>query len=46
MGKSEIIKIIKSSKPEMEARFGVKQLGLFGSYVREKQEKRAILISW
>jgi predicted nucleotidyltransferase len=41
MGKSEIIKIIKSSKPEMEARFGVKQLGLFGSYVREKQRKKS-----
>ncbi len=25
----------------MEARFGVKQLGLFGSYVREKQRKKS-----
>jgi uncharacterized protein len=41
MGKSEIIKIIKSSKPEMESRFGVKQLGLFGSCVRERQRKKS-----
>jgi len=41
MGKSEIIKIIKSSKPEIESRFGVKQLGLFGSCVRERQRKKS-----
>ena len=41
MGKSEIIKIIKRSKPEMESRFGVKQLGLFGSCVRERQRKKS-----
>lgn len=41
MGKREIIKIIRNSKPEMESRYGVKRLGLFGSYVREKQRKKS-----
>lgn len=41
MGKSEIINIIKSSKPEMESRYGVRQLGLFGSCVRERQRKKS-----
>ena len=41
MGKKEIIKIIRNSKPEMESHYGVKRLGLFGSYVREKQSKRS-----
>lgn len=41
MGKKEIIKIIRNSKPEMESRYGVQRLGLFGSYVREKQRKRS-----
>jgi len=40
MGKQEIIKIIRNSKPEMESHYGVKRLGLFGSYVREKQRKK------
>jgi len=41
MGKKEIIKIIRDSKPEMESRYGVQRLGLFGSYVRDKQNKRS-----
>jgi len=41
MGKQEIIKIIRNSKPEMESRYGVQRLGLFGSYVREKQRKKS-----
>jgi len=41
MGKKEIIKIIRNSKPEMESHYGVQRLGLFGSYVREKQSKRS-----
>jgi len=41
MGKTEIIKIIRNSKPEMESHYGVQRLGLFGSYVREKQSKRS-----
>ncbi len=39
--KKEIIKIIRNSKPEMESHYGVQRLGLFGSYVREKQSKRS-----
>ena len=41
MGKKEIIKIIRNSKPEMESHYGVQRLGLFGSYVKEKQSKRS-----
>jgi len=41
MLKKEIIKIIKNSKPVMESHYGVQRLGLFGSYVREKQRKRS-----
>jgi len=41
MGKTEIIEIIRNSKPEMESRYGVQRLGLFGSYVREKQKKKS-----
>lgn len=49
MGKSEIINIIKSSKSEMESRYGVRQVGLFGSYVKERQRKKSdidILVSF
>ena len=49
MGKPEIIDIIKSSKPEMQTRFGVNKVGLFGSYVREQQRRRSdidILVSF
>jgi uncharacterized protein len=41
MGKQEIIEIMKNRKSEMESRYGVQRLGLFGSYVREKQRKRS-----
>jgi predicted nucleotidyltransferase len=41
MGKKEIIDIIRSSKPEIVARYGVQRLGLFGSYVLEQGFPRA-----
>ncbi len=41
MGKQEIIKIIRNKKPDMESRYGVQRLGLFGSYLREKQRKKS-----
>jgi predicted nucleotidyltransferase len=41
MEKKEIIKIIRNSKPEMESHYGVQQLGLFGSYLRENQRKNS-----
>jgi hypothetical protein len=40
MGKREIIDIIKSTKPEIEDRYGVERLGLFGSCVREQQRRK------
>lgn len=49
MGKQEVIEIIRCSKPEIESRYGVAKLGLFGSYVRERQRKRSdidILVSF
>ncbi|RJX34263.1 MAG: nucleotidyltransferase [Desulfurivibrio sp.] len=49
MGKKEIIDIIRNSKPEIVARYGVQRLGLFGSYVREQQRQRSdidILVSF
>ena len=41
MRKQEIIKIIRNSKHEMESHYGVQRLGLFGSYIREKQRKKS-----
>jgi uncharacterized protein len=41
MVKQEIIKIIINSKLEMESHYGVQRLGLFGSYVKEKQRKKS-----
>ena len=49
MGKQQIIEIIRNSKPEIIARYGVHRLGLFGSYVHDKQRKRSdidILVSF
>jgi uncharacterized protein len=49
MGKLEIIDIIKNSKPELQALFGVAKVGLFGSYVRDQQKKKSdidILVSF
>ena len=40
MGKQEIINIIRNKKPDMESRYGVQRLGLFGSYVKENQRKK------
>ncbi|MFH0996810.1 MAG: nucleotidyltransferase family protein [Pseudomonadota bacterium] len=41
MRKKEIIEIIRSNKLEMESRYGVQRLGLFGSYVRERQGQKS-----
>jgi predicted nucleotidyltransferase len=41
MGKKEIIAIIRNSKPEMESHYGVRRLGLFGSYVKGTQRKKS-----
>lgn len=36
MTKQEIIKFLSVQKPEMERRFGVERIGLFGSYARDE----------
>ena len=41
MGKAEIIEIIKNNKREIESLFGVQRLGLFGSFVKERQRKKS-----
>lgn len=41
MGKTEIIEIIKSNKPEIESRYGVQRLGLFGAFVKERQRRKS-----
>ena len=41
MGKSEVIEIIKSNKTEIESRYGVQRLGLFGSFVKGKQSRKS-----
>lgn len=49
MGKKEIIDIIRQTRPEIEASYGVKQLGLFGSFVRGQAGRRSdidILVSF
>ncbi len=35
----EIRAILKKHKPELEDRFKVKKIGVFGSYVREEEEE-------
>jgi len=49
MGKQDVINIIRDTKSELTARYGVERLGLFGSYVRDQQRKRSdidILVSF
>lgn len=41
MSKQAVIDIIRNSKPVLETRYGVKRLGLFGSYVRNQQRKKS-----
>ena len=38
---AEIDKIIKKHKLELEEKFKVKEIGVFGSYVRGEQKKRS-----
>ncbi|MBI5885171.1 MAG: nucleotidyltransferase family protein [Deltaproteobacteria bacterium] len=33
---NEIIEILKADKPELIKRYGVKEIGVFGSYVRDE----------
>jgi len=40
---NEINKIIKEHKPELEKKFNVEEIGVFGSYVKGEQKKRSDL---
>ena len=37
----EVEKIINKHKPELEKKFKVREIGVFGSYVRGEQKKRS-----
>ena len=39
--KEEIVKKLKALKPEIRSRYKVKEIGLFGSFVREEQGERS-----
>jgi hypothetical protein len=41
MDKKEIIEIIQKRKPELTTHYGVRRLGLFGSYVKNQQRKKS-----
>lgn len=49
MIKQEVVDIVRSCKPEMNSRYKVRTVGIFGSFVREQQKKRSdidILVSF
>ncbi len=49
MGKQAIINIIEASKPELAERYGVIQVGLFGSFIRGQENPSSdidILVSF
>ena len=49
MGKQEILDIIRQTRPELEARYAVERLGLFGSYLRGEERRNSdidILVSF
>jgi uncharacterized protein len=49
MKKIEILEIIRHCKPEMDSRYGVQKVGLFGSFVRDQQQMTSdidILVSF
>lgn len=35
----EITKILKSHKPELQKRYKVREMGIFGSYIKNKQKQ-------
>ena len=37
--KEEILEILRRAKPELAQKYGVKRLGLFGSYARSEQRE-------
>lgn len=49
MMKKEVVDILRSCKPEIDSRYGVYRVGIFGSFVREQQKKTSdidILVSF
>ncbi len=42
----EIKEILVKQKPILRAKYGVKTLGFFGSFLKEGQKKRTIWMSW
>ena len=36
---SDIVKLIRKNRKELEATYNLKKIGIFGSYVRGKQKK-------
>jgi len=42
----EVLNSLKRLKPELQARYYVKNIGLLGSVLRGEQKKAAMLISW
>jgi predicted nucleotidyltransferase len=39
----EVIKFIKNQKKELEQKFGIKKIGIFGSYARGEQTEKSDL---
>lgn len=40
---NEIKKILNESKEELREKYKIKEIGIFGSYIKEKQKKRSDL---
>ena len=46
---SEIVEVLKSEKPLLEKKYHIKELGIFGSYVRGEQNEKSdvdVLVSF
>jgi len=41
MDKNDIIKVIRGRKTVLASRYGVRRLGLFGSYLKNQQRKKS-----
>ncbi|MFO7659639.1 MAG: nucleotidyltransferase family protein [Candidatus Cloacimonadaceae bacterium] len=37
--KDELLKVIKKHKPELQSKYPIKKIGLFGSWIRNEQKK-------
>lgn len=41
MKREDILKYLEEQKPELKKKFGVRKIGLFGSYSRDQQDKNS-----